>query len=486
MKPTIAFINTPTQLYSCKNVSNTEKYSTIPPLGLGYVATAACEVVPKSNITFIDAEHLRLSPKEIIQTIIGSNPEYVAINATTPNWHIAKNIIIGIQKTINCRIIIGGSHSILASDSILKDSDINHLIFFVCIGDGEPTIVDLLKGKDLSQISNIKYIDKDKNIVKTNHEVARQFKNMIIDRSFFLNDPLITGSKIESYILSARGCPYKCSFCAAPVISQTFAKREYNSLKKELVELISQGVNYIRFIDDLFLSSKKRINELQRIWTELVLSKENFGFEATARTNIAHRYSDEIWAILVDMGLREIEVGIESGSQRILDIMSKRTSNKEVVKTVSMAISHGIKVKGFLMLGYPTETIMDLEKTYELARELKSIGGSSIRFSPVIVKAYPGTAIYDKYFHLVDSLSSDYLLDITKCFTQIFSEYEKNILKNRTRYNAVHTYNNSPVSLSEMTGGAKLDDVIIYLAKIILISENQESGVELQKNVVSV
>jgi radical SAM superfamily enzyme YgiQ (UPF0313 family) len=467
-------------------VSNAEKYSTIPPLGLGYVATAACEVVPKSNITFVDAEHLRLSPKKIIQTIIGSNPDYVAINATTPNWHIAKNIIIGIQKAINCRIIIGGSHSILASDSILKDSDINHLIFFICIGDGEPTIVNLLKDKDLSQIPNIKYIDKDNNIVQTNNEVTRQFKNMIIDRSFFLNDPLINGSKIESYVLSARGCPYKCSFCAAPVISQTFVQRESNSIKKELKELLSQGVNYIRFIDDLFLSSKKRLNELQQIWIELGLSETNFGFEATARTNIAHSYSDATWAILVDMGLIEIEIGIESGSQRILVLMSKRTNNKEVIKTVSMAISHGIKVKGFLMLGYPTETIKDLEKTYELARELKAIGGNSIRFSPVIVKAYPGTAIYDKYFHLVDSLYSDYLLDITKYFTQIFSEHEKNILKNRTRYNAVHTYKNNPVSLSEMTGGAKLDDVITYLAKIILISENQESGVELQKNAISV
>jgi anaerobic magnesium-protoporphyrin IX monomethyl ester cyclase len=480
IKPTIVFINTPTQLYYRENVSEVQDYSTIPPLGLGYVATAASEVVPKNNITFIDAENLRLPPEEIINNLININPDYVALNATTPNWYIVKDLIFSIQQAISGRIVIGGSHAILESDNILRDTDINHSIFFICVGNGEPTIIELLKGAGLSKIPNIKYIDECNNIVESQSKNEKRFVNTIIDRSFFLNDPLITGNKVESYILSARGCPYRCSFCAAPVLSPTFLKREDISLRRELADLISQGVNYIRFVDDLFLSSRTRINQLQNIWTELELGKANFSFEATARTNIAHRFSDETWKLLLDMGLKEIEIGIESGSQRILNLMSKKTSNQEVVKTVRMAIFHGIKVKGFLMLGYPTETQRDLEQTYNLAKELKAIGGRAIRFSPVIVKAYPGTAIYEKYSYLVDSLANDYLLDITQYFKDTFSEQEENILKKRTRYNAVHTSNNEPVSLSEMTGGARLLDVLRILVQIILISENQPLSEKLQ------
>jgi len=469
----ICFINTPTQLYSSSKGCEIENYSTIPPLGLGYVATAASGIVTKDNVSLIDAEFLRLSPRKIVQSIIDDNPDYIAINASTPNFHIVKIIIVSLRRVMEKKIIIGGAHAILSPNSILQDKDIRDLVYCVCIGDGEPTIIDLLKGKKLSQIANIKYIDKNNDIVKSKKEETTQSINKIIDRTFFQNDPLEDGDKIESFILSARGCPFRCSFCAAPMMKPKMTKRDDDSMKQELMELRAQGVNYIRFVDDLFLSSKKRVDRLKQIWNDLKLNKENFGFEATARINIASKFSKETWELLVKMGLKEIEIGIESGSQRIIRMMAKNINNQEVVSTVKMAISQNIKVKGFVMLGYPTETVLDLNITLDLIKKLKRLGGGDIRFSPVIVKAYPGTDIYSKYSHLVDNLSNDYLIDLADYFSDEFTDDEKKILKKRTRYNAVHTLNEIPVALSEITGGAKLYDVLQVLAKLTLLSENQ-------------
>ncbi|MGM0501852.1 MAG: B12-binding domain-containing radical SAM protein [Bacillota bacterium] len=472
----ICFINTPTQFYSKEKLDNNIKYSTIPPLGLGYVATAASEIVGRNNVSFIDAEHLRLSPDEIAQKVMNKKIEFVGINITSPNYAIARKIISKIGAKTTKKIIVGGPHAILDPDSIFLDKEIGKYIYCVCTGDGEPTIKDILKGHQLPYVTNIKYRGENGEIIsskKTKDISLKELNKQRIDRSFFLNDPLVREDVIESYILSSRGCPFSCSFCSAHKLNSKPLKRSIHSLKRELIELRKKEVNYIRFVDDLFLTSEKMIFNIKEIFDDLKINKSNFGFEATARTNITSKFDDYTWKLLADMGMHEIEIGIESGSPRILKLMGKKTTNSEVIKTVSQAIKHGIKVKGFLMVGYPTEKKADLKATIQLIRQLKEIGEGNIRFSPVIAKAYPGTEIFRNYNDLIDDFSDDILINLTDFFPNQYSAAEEKLLQARTRYNAVHSSNGKPVVLSELTGGANLMEVLEALATLIIISDHQ-------------
>jgi radical SAM superfamily enzyme YgiQ (UPF0313 family) len=171
------------------------------------------------------------------------------------------------------------------------------------------------------------------------------------------------------------------------------------------------------------------------------------------------------------MGLKELEVGIESGSPRVLRLMGKRSSRKDVVKTLRKAFAYGIKVKGFLMVGYPSETKRELDITVQFARQLKAIGGNRIRFSPVIAKAYPGTEMYERYKSIVEHFTDDTLIDLTEWSKQEYPADVLALLKARTRYNAVHTQNGQPVVLSELTGGASLEHVLDGLVRLILTSD---------------
>ena len=470
----ISFINTPTQLYSLMDSLGSTIYSTIPPYGLGYVASASAKILGRDNISFFDAEYLRLSPGQVVEKVLKEKPDIVAINATSPNFFLAKEIVELLGKILGKKIIVGGPHAILSPESFLSDSTISKYILFVGTGDGEPTISAYLKGKNLDQIPNIAYLDQNGKIQISRIKEKVKSEEINLDRSFFLNDIVISGDRIESYILAARGCPYSCSFCAAPLINSTMTTKSKKVLKNEMKQLLDRGVNYIRFIDDLFLISEEKIYELKEIFDELRISKNNFGFEATARSNISVKFEEKTWQVLSDLGLKEIEIGIESGSEKILKLMKKSTNSNNVIVTVENAIQHGIYVKGFLIVGYPYETEDDLQKTLDLTQKLKNIAGNRIRFSPVVAKAYPGTKLYNdlhEHFSGDEILSTDALIDLSSYLSDNFTKQEKEILHNRTRYNAVHTKDDMPIVLSELTDGANLHFVLEILARLILVEK---------------
>lgn len=472
--PTVTLVNTPTQRYSDPRACNLADYSTIPPLGLGYVATAASEVVGGSNVSLLDAEHLRLSVAETAQRVISRRPTFLGINVTTPNYAIAAEIIALVGAELGDCVIVGGTHAILRADAILQDPNISQFIYGVCTGDGEPTIQSLLSGTKRSQIPNFKFEDESGQVVAsscTKQLTAEELDRLNLDRRFFANDPLTDGLTTESYVLSSRGCPFRCAFCAAPKLCDKLTRRSDQSVRAELQMLIANGVNYIRFVDDLLLTSVKRIAALKDIFDSLGMSRCNFGFEATARASITSKFEPHAWQALAEMGLTELEIGIESGSPRILALMDKGTTRFEVSRTVREAVAYGIKVKGFFMVGYPTETKQDLDLTIQFARSLKEIAGDHIRFSPVIAKAYPGTGLYEKHERLVERFANDTLLVLSKWSKRANSEKAAALLNARTRYNSVHTRNGRPTVLSELTGGATLEEAVDALSILILISD---------------
>ena len=476
----VLLINTPTDLYPREGRGRF--YETIPPMGLGYVATTAAEIVGRDNVVLIDGEYLGLHPSSIAEMVASHSPEVVGVNALSPTYHITRKIIQLINGCLpETKIIVGGPHAILDPEGILRDSGIR--VKFVCGGWGEEAIGAFLKSKPLKNIPGIFYLEGGK--IKRTETVSisqEKLDGSYLDHTFFENDPNMTespeieGRRIESYILSSRGCSYDCRFSAAKYLTGgKIAFRSITSIFSEIDELRERkGVNYIRFVDDLFLVTKKRFLDFWQGLRERGMDRGNFGWEANGRADILSRWEGSLWELLRASGLRELEMGIESGSPRILEMMNKKITPEQVEATVRSAVEQGIRVKGFLMVGFPGEKREDLEATLSLATRLKGIGGEMVRLSPVFAKPYPGTPLWEIYQEVLrGGISSEGYINFdltTREDTGVIRE----VLNERRRYNAVSIVEGGrPFVLSEYTDGASAQEVIGVLRDLILISSRE-------------
>jgi radical SAM superfamily enzyme YgiQ (UPF0313 family) len=161
-----------------------------------------------------------------------------------------------------------------------------------------------------------------------------------------------------------------------------------------MYELRGFGVNAFRFVDDLFLGAHRVIKTMLSAFRA-----ENVGewaaWDATGRINVLDRVSDDTLDSLVRSGLREVALGIESGSERILGRIDKRINPDMTIRTVRRLTERGIGVKGYFILGMPTETVAELDQTVDLVRRLwaeADAGGGTFRSSVFEFRPYPGTA----------------------------------------------------------------------------------------------
>lgn len=167
-------------------------------------------------------------------------------------------------------------------------------------------------------------------------------------------------------LVASRGCPYRCNWCARPIYGESFHVRTAGSVADEMKYLReSVGADHLWFADDVF--------GLNRHWvTELADAIEQRGtavaFKIQSRVNLI---TDETARALRRAGCTEVWMGVESGSQKVLDAMEKGTSVEQIPPAREHLRRHGIRACFFLQLGYPGETWDDLQETIELVRRTR-------------------------------------------------------------------------------------------------------------------
>jgi anaerobic magnesium-protoporphyrin IX monomethyl ester cyclase len=155
----------------------------------------------------------------------------------------------------------------------------------------------------------------------------------------------------------------------------------------------SHGVTAFRFVDDLFLGYERFIRTCMTAFTAHQIGSR-YAWDATGRINILHRADDALLDLLAANGLREVALGIESGSERLLTYMGKRITPEMTRSVLRRLVARGISVKGYFILGFPTETRQELNDTVRHVRELWDIAtGQPGRFRASVFefRPYPGT-----------------------------------------------------------------------------------------------
>jgi anaerobic magnesium-protoporphyrin IX monomethyl ester cyclase len=167
-------------------------------------------------------------------------------------------------------------------------------------------------------------------------------------------------------LVTTRGCPYHCNWCAKPIYGQRYAVRSPESVAAEMAWLRQRyAPDHFDFADDIF---GLKPGWLPRFAQAVAAAGARTPFKCLSRADLL---GDEVVAALAAAGCRSVWIGAESGSQRVLDAMEKGTSVEQIRAAARRLHAAGIEVGFFLQFGYPGETREDIEATLGLVRECR-------------------------------------------------------------------------------------------------------------------
>lgn len=397
------FINAPLRDYGERPRTND---FTLPVLGMGYIATYAA--MEGFNVGVIDAEASGLGVAETQQLVNELEPRWAGFNLLAPTYELTAKIASGLNEDIE--IMVGGHQAKAMPAEVIGDPRFARLEALV-IGEGETRVAKLLEhAKNRMNLPGVMWRDP---ILRTpvigggmgqGHYLVPDINNLpFVDRRFLIEDPYTASDgRIEANMVGARGCPYDCSFCGAAVSANpdvSIRTRRPENIIEEMEALHdSDDVTAFRFVDDLFLGYERFIRPcMQAFSAEHVGDK--YVWDATGRINILHRADNELLDTLKANGCREVALGIESGSERLLKYMGKRINPDMTKSVVRRLTERGISVKGYFILGFPTESREELDETVRLVRELWDMTDSQpggFRASIFEFRPYPGTPEWNR------------------------------------------------------------------------------------------
>lgn len=395
----LLLVNAPLRDYSARPRVND---FTLPVLGMAYIATYAAR--QGYNVGVLDAEAHGLGIAQTVGIVNDAAPRWAGFNLLAPTYEVSAAIAAALDPAI--KVMLGGHQAKAVPARILADPRMGRCEALI-LGEAETRAARLLgdhRHRDAmpgimwpgpagqpaaSRGTGAQWLAPDINALP------------VVDRAYLARDPHPEKGRMQANMVGARGCPYNCSFCGAAVSANpdiTIRVRNPDSILAEMNQLRREGVTAFRFVDDLFLGHRRVIDTMTGAFTAAGAG-DWAKWDATGRINILNRLDDAALDRMAAAGLREVALGIESGSQRMLTLIDKRITPDMARDVVGRLTRHGISVKGYFILGFPGETAQEVDATVALIRELWKLtdpmpGGftaSAFEYRP-----YPGTPDWDR------------------------------------------------------------------------------------------
>lgn len=373
-----------------------------PPLGLAYLASVLDAsghkveildrdmVLRKNELDFDKVDAVTLSK------IREFKPGIVGISVTTPNMPDVTHTSELIKKSFSdIMLVAGGPHVTGEPVSTLQEAP--H-IDIVVRGEGEYTLLELAEGNSIGDIAGVTYRKGKEISSNPERELAVNIDSLplparhLLDMKFYTRPSRFTSRNLSlrtTSIFTARGCPYRCSFCAGPLVFS--GKVRFHSPERvirEIEELISKyDIEALYFAEDMFLSSKKRAEELLGLFIKNGINKK-IKWIAQAKASII---TEDLLGLMKEAGCVGVEYGFESGSQRVLDLMNKKQKVEESLRAADLTRSARLRFQANIITGYPGETVEDFKETLKFIKKIKP---NMIGFN--IFMPLPGTPSYEK------------------------------------------------------------------------------------------
>jgi len=342
-------------------------YFNIPPLGLEYIATYIKDLV---IVDILDARNFRLNHKQVEKYINKYKPDLVGLNC---------NFTCGIGATLEtakivkerydkeCTVVLGGWHPTLTPDECLKSPWVDAVVR----GEGELTFRDIIKLERFNDVLGVSYKEngkiihnKDRPLIKNLDELLFPYREYRKFKKFQMYN--IPFDSIET----SRGCPYSCDFCCIHVFyRRTWRARSPINIIKELYELKKlSNVEDILIVDDNFTINPIRVKKLCEL-----LIKSNLNYHFICQTSVDFIVKNpDIVKLMAKAGFWLFFIGIESITEKGLQIVNKNSSVDKIYKAVKILRDYNITTIGNVIIGADlNETKQDIIRNIKNLRKLK-------------------------------------------------------------------------------------------------------------------
>jgi len=323
----------------------------------------------KNDLTFDFINGFQEEKDRLKQALIDKKVRTIGIITTYYlSHHQIHDIISFVRKfDSDVKIIVGGPFVINKVKSMTENkiSDLFRTIradYFVQDSSGEDILVDLIKSikseSSPEHIRNLYYKDGDSYSFTFEKIIPFDFAVNQIDWELFRGRlaPVLN-------LRTAVSCPFKCAFCNYPMYAGKYGMAPLDMVERELQQLKAQGVEYIQFVDDTFNVPKKRFSELLRM---MIRNEFNFKWSSYFKC----QYADaEVIKLMKESGCQYVFLGIESGSQVILDNMNKKSKVEIYRECMDMFNEIGIMTMCSIVVGFPGETQETFQETFDFIEE---------------------------------------------------------------------------------------------------------------------
>ncbi|MDD5628645.1 MAG: radical SAM protein, partial [Elusimicrobia bacterium] len=354
------------------------------PLGLGYLAAYARRRLEKADFVYAEGR----------DRILSAGPDVVGISTITENFRWAAQLCRELRKDFRGPIVLGGAHISALPSCLPAEADAGVL------GEGEETFVRLLElierrgGRWKEGLKSLRGVCRHGpggvTVEAPRAPIADLDAIPFPDRAMLGADwSHAVENPTAHSLLSSRGCPHACKFCFSTRFWRRIRRHGAAYVVAEALQVRRDlGATNLNYLDDLFTSDKGRLSDIASRLRASGLADEA-SFLCTVRSD---QVDEGLCKSLVRMNAGIVSMGVESGSDDVLRLMNKRTTVKDNARALARLARHGIKVVASVLLGFPGETVRDMDRTAEfIARHL----GSDIEeFELYPAMPYPGTWLW--------------------------------------------------------------------------------------------
>lgn len=376
-----------TRRYMCSYVS---PESLMPPLELLSCAAIA-RLFPEMRIKFIDAIAEKISLAACLNILSEYQPDFLLSLTGFECFEEDMDVVRSIKQALpQSKYILFGHYATHFPEATLQHSLADYILL------GEPELVfksfleKILRFASLQEIEGIAFFNQEKKLIKQGAAARISDPNQLpipaydlLPKGPFYYEPLL--AKPYGMIQTMRGCPYQCNYCVKSYGTKTTQLSTERIIEEMKIWINLHGVKSIRFIDDTFTISKKRVIALCQAILDEKISVE---WACLSRTD---NIDDELLHWMEKAGCKRIYFGLESGSQRMLDIYKKNVDAKQALEALKLCGKYQIETAAFFMSGHPEETENDFFETINFAVNAHLDYAS---FNPLT--PYPGTPIFEQ------------------------------------------------------------------------------------------
>ncbi len=370
---------------------NYQSHIITPPLGLGYLSSYLKQ--HKIETKIVDGLRDNLETKILLKKILVEKPDAVGITCLTAFYNEAVKLCRRIKrKKIRC--VIGGVHPTFLPYQTLEDSRAD----FVICGEGEIAFLKLIKSNFINKkipgvysLDNLKKttpIKKAKAVTDLDKLPFPDWEQ--IDPNTYPKAP--HGAIVKNFpvgvIMSTRGCPYMCSFCASPKFYDR--KIRFRSPKNVIreVEYLAKnfGVKEIHFEDDNLTLQREHVVKICRL---IIRSKIKISWACPNGVR-ADKIDEKLLRLMKKSGCYYLAFGIESANPQILKNVHKLESIETIQKAIEITNNVGVQAQGFFIFGLPGENKDTIEESIQFAKRSKL---SRAQF--ILLDVIPGSELWD-------------------------------------------------------------------------------------------